>query len=172
MPRTNFHVAQRKSNPTPSQNIHLTEIFLPELIRRIKDSETFLEYDNIKPNLMPVSSTRSSSVVASVLISLAPSTFSSALISSTVSMFVAVASPTSKADGFALRFENAIIGLRIPCLTESFACEIGFVLGAKSRDLDLMQIGKISRLFSAGNRDLSPCQIRRDRIDSRGIART
>ena len=87
-------------------------------------------------------------------------------------MFVAVASPTSKADGFALRFENAIIGLRIPCLAESFACEIGFVFGARSRDLDLMQIGEIGRLFSAGNRDLIPCQIRHGRIDSPGIAQT
>ena len=86
-------------------------------------------------------------------------------------MFVAVASATSEADGFALRFVNAIIGLRIPCLAERGACEIGFVFGAGSRDLDLIRIGLISRLFGARDRDLNPCQIRHGGIDSPGIAR-
>ena len=75
------------------------------------------------------------------------------------------------ADGFALCFENAIIGLRIPCLAERFACDIGLVFGAGSRDLDLMQICEIGRLFGAGDRDLDLCQIRHGGIDSPGIAR-
>ena len=64
-------------------------------------------------------------------------------------MFVTVASTTSEAGGFGLRFVNAIIGLKIPCLAERGACEIGFVFGAGSQDLDLIRIGLISRLFGA-----------------------
>ena len=57
-----------------------------------------------------------------------------------------------EADGFALCFENAIIGLRMPCFAECFACEIGF--GTGDRDLDLIQICEIGFLFGAGDRDL------------------
>ena len=52
MPRTNFHVAERKSRPTTSQDLHLTGNFLRGFIRRVKGSESFLAYDTIKPNLM------------------------------------------------------------------------------------------------------------------------
>ena len=84
-------------------------------------------------------------------------------------MFVAVSSATCEADSFALRFENAIIGLRIPCLAENFTCEIGLAFGAGSRDLDLMRISEIGRLFGAGDRDLDICQIRHGGIESPGI---
>ena len=59
-----------------------------------------------------------------------------------------------EADGIALCFENASIGLRVPCFAECFACEVGVVFGTGDRDLDLMQICEIGLLFGAGDRDL------------------
>ncbi len=59
-----------------------------------------------------------------------------------------------EADGIALCFENASIGLIVPCFADCFACEGGVVFGIGDRDLDLMQICEIGLLFGAGDRDL------------------
>ena len=102
--------------------------------------------------LSPPSPAATSSPVSSVLMAI--SMFVTVLSAMDVDSLSSAVIAMCDADGFALCFENAIIGLRIPCFAECFACEIGVVFGTGDRDLDLMQICEIGLLFGAGDRDL------------------